>query len=400
MRKIILGNIAKIDTPCYLYDRQSIQENIQRLKKHFAACHANMYFAVKANTSLAVLRTVKNAGMGAEVVSPGELYTTRKAGFVPSRILYNTIARCEKDIRYAVRNRVRRFNFEALDQAEMLEACARAMHTHIELFARINPGIFPDTHPHLSTGAPLSKFGLEITQLPAITRMIRGFRNATMVGIHSHIGSQILTPSPFVRNTHVIGTVLDFFRKEGVMIRSVNLGGGFGVPYHPREKPLDYRPITRAYKDLTRRYGVAILLEPGRSVVSNAGAIVTRVMSVKTRRRHPLYIIDAGMTENIRPALYGAYHHIESLSRHAGTRHRARIAGPLCENSDEFGMYMLPELKRGDLLLIYNCGAYTRTMASNYNGRLLPAEYMIERDRVIMVRKHEPIASLVRNEIH
>jgi diaminopimelate decarboxylase len=399
MRKKILRSIKKIDTPCYLYDQQSIQENIQRLKKHFASCQANLYFAVKANTSLAVLRTIKNAGMGAEIVSPGELYITRRAGFVSSRILYNTIARREEDIRYAVRNKVRRFNFEALDQAEMLEACARDMHTHIDLFARINPGIFPDTHPHLSTGAPSSKFGLEITQLPAIARMVHGFRNATMVGIHSHIGSQILTPSPFVRNAHVIGTVINFFRKEGIMIQSVNLGGGFGVPYHPREKPLDYRPITHAYEDLARRYGVAILLEPGRSVVSNAGAIVTRVMSMKTRSKHPLYIIDAGMTENPRPALYGAYHHVESLSRHANMYKRVRIAGPLCENSDEFGMYMLPELERGDLLLIYNCGAYTRTMASNYNGRLFPAEYMIERDRVIMTRKPAPISSLVQNEI-
>lgn len=400
MRKNILKDVEKIDTPCYLYDRRAMQDNILRLKKHFASCRAYMYFAVKANTSLAVLRTIKNAGMGAEIVSPGELYMARKAGFEPSRILYNTIARHAEDIQYAIRNRVRRFNFEALDQAEVLETCARGMQTRIELFARINPGIFPDTHPHLSTGAPLSKFGLETAQLPAIARMVREFRYATLVGIHSHIGSQILTPTPFVRNTHVIGTILDFFRTEKIMIRSVNLGGGFGIPYHWREKPLDYRPITRAYEALARRYAVAILLEPGRSVVGDAGAILTRIMSVKTRRKRPLYIIDAGMTENPRPALYGAYHHIESLSRHAGPRRRTRIAGPLCENSDEFGTYMLPELKRDDLLLIYNCGAYTRTMASNYNGRLFPAEYMIEHDRVIRTRKSEPLASLVRNEIH
>lgn len=399
MHTKVLKHITGIDTPCYLYDRSAIQENIQRLYTHFATCRAKMYFAVKANTSLAVLRVIRGAGMGAEVVSPGELFIARRAGFLPSRILYNTIARRREDIRYAIRNRVRRFNFEALDQAEILEACARDMRARIELFARINPGIFPDTHPHLSTGAPQSKFGLESTQLSAIARTVRWFRSASMIGIHSHIGSQILSPTPFARNAHVIGTIIDYFRSEGIAVRSVNLGGGFGIPYHPREKPLEYRPVAKAYRELARRHGVAILLEPGRSVVGNAGALLTRVISVKKRRRRTLCIIDAGMTENPRPALYGAYHHIESLMPHTGAHRRVRVAGPLCENSDEFGTYLLPEPKRGDLLLMYNCGAYTRTMASNYNGRLLPAEYMIEHGRVIMTRKPESIAALVRNEI-
>jgi diaminopimelate decarboxylase len=400
MRKNILKQIDQIETPYYLYDKGLIKENIHQLKQHFKPCRAEIYFAVKANTSAAILRTIRNAGLGAEVVSPGELYITRRAGFKASHILYNTIARREKDIRYALRNKIRRFNFEALDQAELLEDCARSMRAHIELFARINPGIFPDTHPHLSTGAPSSKFGLEITQLKAIANLVRRFQYAKMVGIHSHIGSQILTPSPFVRNAHLAGRIVDLFRKEKIDVRYVNLGGGFGIPYHPREKCLDYRPITHAYNELARQHRVTIFLEPGRSVVGNAGYIVTRVMSIKKRRRRLLGVIDAGMTENPRPALYAAYHHIEAITRRARVRQYVRIAGPLCENSDEFGIYRLPRLQRSDLLLIHNCGAYTRTMASNYNGRLLPAEYMIDCGQLVMIRKAERYESLVRNEIY
>jgi len=400
MRRKIYKYIKGIGSPFYIYDKQSIQENTARLKKYFASCDAAMYYAVKANTSIAVLHTVMQNGFGAEVVSPGELYIARKAGFKPGSILYNNIARREEDIMYALRNNVRSFNFEALDQAEILESCARRVGKKIELFARINPGIFPETHPHLSTGAPSSKFGLERSQFDSIVKLVSRFRYAKMIGIHSHIGSQILTPTPFVRNIRTVRSWIDFFRKHDISIRAVNLGGGFGIVYHPKESPLDYRPIIRAYKGLARTHGVKIMLEPGRSVVGNAGFIVTRVISVKKRRGRPLYIIDAGMTENPRPALYQAYHHIDATTRSRCDRHRVRVAGPLCENSDEFGIYSLPELKCGDLLVIHNCGAYTRTMASNYNGRLLPSEYLFERDNLVIIRNAQNFHSLIQNEVY
>lgn len=400
MRKKIVQYIRKIDTPFYIYDKQKIQQNADRLRKHFAPCHAEIYYAIKANTSIVVLRIIRDAGFGAEVVSPGELYVARKAGFAPEKILYNNIARSEKDVFYALRNRVRSFNFEALDQAEVLEACARRLSKKIEIFARINPGIFPETHPHLSTGAPSSKFGLETEQLASIVKTVRGFQYARMVGIHSHIGSQILTPMPFVRNVRKVRSLIAYFRKHEVPIQAVNLGGGFGIVYHPNESPLEYRSITQAYADLARSCDVKIMLEPGRSVIGNAGIVVTRVISIKKRCGRPLYIIDAGMTENPRPALYQAYHHIDTITRSVHNRHRVRVAGPLCENSDEFGAYDLPALKRGDVLSIHNCGAYTRTMASNYNGRLLPPEYLLDRNRLIMVRKAQRFTSLIHNEIY
>lgn len=398
MRKEIREKAVYLETPCYVYDAKTIEKNIDRLVESFKRCDAQFFFAVKANTSHAVLRVIKNAGIGAEVVSPGELYIALHAGFKPRRILYNNIARKQEDILYAIKRGIVYYNFEAIDQALLLEACAKKTRKRIKLFARINPGIFSDTHPHLSTGAPSSKFGIECIQLAQVAKMIADLRYADFTGIHSHIGSQILSSRPFIRGVKKVSEFIDFFKKRNITVRHVNLGGGFGIPYHPEEKMLNLAPIARAYGDLKKYHNVAIFLEPGRSIVGNAGFIVTRVMSIKQRKNRMLYIIDAGMTENPRPALYEAYHHIEAI-RFARRAHRkARVVGPLCENSDEFGLFSLPPLELGKTLIIHNCGAYTRTMASNYNGRLLPAEYLYVHGRLRMIRKKQLYKQLIMNE--
>lgn len=387
-----------VETPCYVYDAEAIQRNIRRLQRNFRDCNARIFFAIKANTSQAVLQVIRGAGIGAEVVSPGEVYLALQAGFKPHCILYNNIARKQEDILYAIKKGIVYYNFEAIDQALLLEHAAKKTGKRIKLFARINPGIFPDTHPHLSTGAPASKFGIDCRQLPQVVKTITELRHADFVGIHSHIGSQILSPRPFVRGVRKVSEVIDFLKRKSVPVRYVNLGGGFGIPYHPGEGTLDFAPVVRAYRCLKDRHDVSIFLEPGRSIVGDAGFIITRIISVKERKNRLLYVVDAGMTENPRPALYEAYHHIDSFDRHAPARRKARVVGPLCENSDEFGLFSLPRLGRGDTLVIHNCGAYTRTMASNYNGRLLPAEYLITRRRFRMIRKKQTYEQLVMNE--
>ncbi|HIE05870.1 MAG TPA: diaminopimelate decarboxylase [bacterium (Candidatus Stahlbacteria)] len=397
MLKGIKRKISSLPTPCYLYDEKRIRGNIKRLKKRFSGCGADIYFAVKANTSLSVLKTISATGIGAEVVSPGEIFLSLEAGFKPSRILYNNIARIDEDVSYAIRKGVRFFNFEAVDQAELIEGCSKRHRKKTNLLVRVNPGIFPATHPHLSTGAPTSKFGIEEKELPQVIKIVKRFKFARLVGIHSHIGSQILEPEPFVKASRFVGRLIRFFKNRGIDIEYLNLGGGFGIPYHPKEKGLNLKPIAQAYERLFRKFRVKIMLEPGRSIVGDAGYILTRVISVKRRLGMPLYIIDAGMTENPRPAIYGTYHHIEPLTRRDGSR-RSRVAGPLCENSDEFGIYRLPKLRIGDLLVIRDCGAYARTMVSNYNGRLLPAEYRLVDKKIKMTRRKQQLKSLIANE--
>ncbi len=397
MQKILEKNALRLSTPCYIYDKDRILNNLKFLQNIFSECNAEIFFAIKANTNISVLEIIKKAGAGAEVVSHGEIYIALKAGFKPKKILFNNIARKKEEVLYAIRRGVRYFNFEAIDQAILLEKCAEKLNKKIEMFVRINPGIFPKTHPHLSTGSPSSKFGMTFKELKESVDRIKRFRFAKLKGIHSHIGSQILSPYPFVRGVKKVEEVLKFLKKNGFDISYVNLGGGFGVPYHPQEKELDFQPVVRAYKRLHDIYKVRIFLEPGRFIVANAGLILTKVISIKKRGSMPLYIVDAGMTENPRPAIYDAYHHIEPLFKIRKRKRKSRVAGPLCENSDEFGIYELPKLKIGDLLLIYNCGAYTRTMASNYNGRLLPPEYLLD-GKLKVVRKRQKLRSLIENE--
>lgn len=398
MFRDILRKIRKIETPFYIYDKNLIEKNAGTLLGNFSSCKTKIFFAAKANTSISVLKIIRRKNIGAEVVSPGEVFICLKAGFDPERILYNNIARKEDEVIYAIKKGVIFFNFEAIDQAVCLEKCAKKLRKNIKIFVRINPAIFPDTHPHLSTGAPSSKFGIEDTKLDEIIYVIKKFKYAKFVGLHSHIGSQILSPYPFVKGARKVKELIEIFKSRNFAIHYVNLGGGFGISYHPSECKLNFNPIIEAYGQIAERYNVKIFLEPGRFIVGNAGYIVTRVISIKKRKGRYLYIIDAGMTENPRPALYKAYHHIEPIFKKSEKRRKIRVAGPLCENSDEFGIYNLPELKIGDFLLIYNCGAYTRTMASNYNGRLLPAEFIFNKRSLRVIRKRQKFEDLIDNE--
>lgn len=289
------------------------------------------------------------------------------------------------------------FNFESIDQAILLERCAKSVNKKIKTFIRINPGIFPPSHPHLSTGSKNSKFGITFEELKNNLGKLKKLKFAKIVGIHSHIGSQILEPEPFVKNAKKVEEIFNFLKEEKFEIEYLNLGGGFGVPYLIDDKKLNFNPIKEAYENLYKKHNVKIFLEPGRFIVANAGYILTRVISIKERDNMPLYIIDAGFTENPRPALYNAYHHIEPLYKKKGETIKSRVAGPLCENSDEFGIYNLPRLKIGDFLLIHNCGAYTRTMASNYNGRLLAPEYLFD-GNLKLIRKKQRFEKLIEDE--
>jgi diaminopimelate decarboxylase len=394
----IRREIKEIETPFYIYDEDRIAKNIAFLKRAFSGCDADLFYAVKANDSVAILKKICSEGVGAEAVSPGEIFLSRKAGFKPGRIIYNNVARKRDEIEYAIKQGVSRFNFEALDQALLLEQTACRLKKRIALFVRVNPGIYPKTHSHLSTGAPLSKFGIEEKQLKEVARFARMSRFTRLVGIHSHIGSQILTPKPFVQAARNGVRILSFFRAKGIDIEYLNFGGGFGIPYHPGEVPLDFNPIAMEYGRIAQSCKVKILLEPGRFIVGNSGIIVTKVISRKKRNGTNLCIVDADMTENPRPAIYRAYHHIEPLTTKKSRRRKTRIAGPLCENSNEFGTYLLPKLEVDDYLMIFNSGAYTRTMSSNYNGRLLSPEYSIKRGTLRKIRTRQLLTNLMEHE--
>jgi len=397
MFKEILKDLEKIDTPYYIYDSRVIEKKADILKKNFSD-FAELFFAVKANSSISLLKIIKKHGIGAEVVSSGEIFAALKAGIPGKKILYDSLARKEEDIAYAIDKGVKFFNFESLTQADLLDNCAKDSTKKIGAFVRINPGIFPKTHSHLSTGSSWSKFGIPLQDVDKVYDVAKNFYNIELVGIHYHIGSQILTPEPYFEALKKMEKAVEFFQNKGIKIKYLNLGGGFGISYKKEEKEFEPGVLSRTYREISKKYNVRIFLELGRFLVGESGFIVTKIIDIKEREGLPLYVVDSGMNDNPRPAIYDAYHHIKPFFEKTGDRVKTRVVGPICENSDEFGTYDLPSLDIGDLLIICSCGAYTRTMASNYNGRLFPAEYLYDGKGIKKIRERQKLEDLIKNE--
>jgi diaminopimelate decarboxylase len=393
----ILKSLKELKTPYYIYDGRVIEKKAEILRENFSD-FAELFFAVKANTSISMLKILKKQGIGAEVVSPGEIFVALKAGITPGHILYDSLARKEEEVAYAIDKGIEFFNFESLDQAILLERCAKNSQHQIKAFIRINPGIFSKTHSHLSTGSSWSKFGIPMKDLDKVYDVAKNFKSINLVGVHYHIGSQILTPDPYCEALKKIESTIEFFNGKDLTIKYINLGGGFGIPYKEGEKGFNAGSLTEVYRQVSDKYGVKVFLELGRFLVGESGYIITRVIDVKDREGVPLYVIDSGMNDNPRPAIYDAYHHVEPLLEKMGERYKSRVVGPICENSDEFGTYELPTLNVGDLLIVHSCGAYTRTMASNYNGRLLPAEYLYDGIKLRQIRERQKLEGLIENE--
>jgi diaminopimelate decarboxylase len=393
----VAGNIKMIKTPFYIYNRNVIDEKARILKESFSG-FADLFFAVKANSSNAILKILKGYDIGAEVVSPGEIFMALKAGVPSEKILYDSLARKEEEIAYAIDKGIKFFNFESIDQAVLLDNCSKNSNQEINAFVRINPGIFPKTHSHLSTGSSWSKFGVPFKNLDKVYETAKDFKTIELVGVHYHIGSQLLTPEPYLEALKRIEDAIELASEKGLKIKYVNLGGGFGIPYKEGEKGFDAGSLSETYREISLKYNVKIFLELGRFLVAESGYIITRVVDVKEREGNPLYVVDSGMNDNPRPAIYDAYHHIEPLFEKTGDRVKSRVVGPICENSDEFGTYELPPLFVGDLLVIHSCGAYTRTMASNYNGRLFPAEYLYDGEKLRKIREEQKLEGLITNE--
>ncbi len=393
----ILKDLKEIKTPFYIYDSRVIDKKAAILRENFSD-FAELFFAVKANSSISILKVLKKNGIGAEAVSPGEIFVALKAGIAPDKILYDSLARKEEEIRYAIDKGIKFFNFESLDQAVLLDNCARNSKQKIDAFVRINPGVFPKTHSHLSTGSSRSKFGIPVRDLDKIYDIAKDFKSIELVGVHYHIGSQLLTPEPYFEALKKMESAIEFFRHKALTIKYINLGGGFGIPYKEWEKGFDAGALSETYREIANRYDVKVFLELGRFLVGESGFIITRVIDVKDREGVPLYVVDSGMNDNPRPAIYDAYHHIEPLFEKKGKKCKSRVVGPICENSDEFGTYELPTLNMGDLLIIYSCGAYTRTMASNYNGRLFSAEYLYDGKKLRQIREEQKLEGLITNE--
>jgi diaminopimelate decarboxylase len=393
--EISIDDLADIyGTPLYVYSRARLEANYRRVAEAFASLNARLHFSVKSNANGAVLRLLRDLGAGFDVVSGGELFRALHAGADPATIVFAGVGKTRDELIYAIDQHVGWINVESLQELEVLEEIATSRSIHSSIALRINPAVEADTHHHIATGGRRSKFGIDVDEARSILANATRFSHLNIAGLHIHIGSQLATPDGTVAAIERILPLTDVHP-----ISLLDLGGGFPVAYRPTDQfpaPHDFAAkIIPLLKD--RSFEVAI--EPGRSISADAGALIATVQYVKPRDGRRIVIVDASMTELIRPALYDAYHHIEAVHVADATDQVADVVGPVCESADMLGVdRALPCVQRGDHLIIFNAGAYGMSMASNYNSRLRPAEVLVEGSTQRLIRRRETWKDLIELE--
>lgn len=371
-------------TPYYRYDLGLLRCTLQELVRQTETNpEFHIHYAIKANANPLILKPIQESGIGVDCVSGGEVQAALDAGFAPDRIVYAGVGKDDWEIDLALKNGIFCFNVESEAELDVLQERACRMGRTARIALRVNPDIDAHTHSGITTGLAENKFGINLDLLEHIVRKALGMERISLEGLHFHIGSQILDMSPYIALCRKINGLQDRMEQIGFKPLHINVGGGLGIDYEePEEHPI---PDFRTYFDIFRtqlrlRPGQQLHFELGRSVVAQCGQLITKVLYVKKNPGRQFAITDAGMTDLIRPALYGAYHKITNLSS-SGNLQKYDVVGPICESSDTFGKdRMLPEVHRGDLLAIMSAGAYGETMASGYNLRRLPGSESFETD--------------------
>jgi diaminopimelate decarboxylase len=389
---------AAVGTPCYVYSTATIERHARVFAEALAGLDDPLIaYAVKANPNAAVLATLARCGLGADVVSGGELARALAAGVPANRIVFSGVGKTEEEMRAGLAAGICQFNLESEPEAEMLSAAAQAMGKEAPAAFRINPDVDAGTHAKISTGKAENKFGIPAADAPAAYARAARLKGLRLQGIAVHIGSQLTDLAPLERAFAAVGRLIATLRADGHAIAIADLGGGLGVPYDPALPP---PPSPAAYGAMVARvtagWDARLVFEPGRVLVGNAGALVTRVIRVKRSGGAPFVIVDAGMNDLMRPTLYDAWHDIRPVAPRGGARGPANVVGPVCETGDTFATHREMELpEAGDLLAFMTAGAYAATMASTYNSRPLTPEVMVRGADFAAVRDRQTIAALI-----
>ena len=364
------------ETPFYYYDMALLRETLDTIRKETAGKPFHIHYAIKANANEEILKLIASYGFGADCVSGNEILRALECGFPAHRIAFAGVGKTDREIRIGLENDIFCFNVESMAELEVLNELAADMGKKAPVALRINPNVDAHTHKYITTGLNENKFGINEQDLPALLRMIAEGGHINLIGMHFHIGSQITDLSSFEDLCVKALELREWFHTQGITLPVINVGGGLGINYqHPNHCPIaDFESYFRLFeKYLKLEEGQTLHFELGRSVVAPCGSLITRVVFVKEGMQKKFLIVDAGMTELIRPALYQAFHHIENISS-VKPYTPYDVVGPVCESSDVFVRdFMLNESARGDLIAIRSAGAYGETMASTYNLREIPA---------------------------
>lgn len=396
----LVGLAETYGTPCYVYSRATLEHCWRAFDESLTACDHLICYAVKANSNLAVLNVLARLGSGFDIVSGGELERVLAAGGDPAKVVFSGVGKTVPEILRALSSGIGCFNVESTSELEVINEVAGEMGKRAPVALRINPDVDSMTHPYITTGIKGSKFGIPIQDASTLYQKAARMEYISVVGIDSHIGSQLTSLEPFVFALDRVLMLIEELSRCGLTVHHLNLGGGLGIRYRD-ENPPTPAEYTREIMHRLRGRPLKLILEPGRAIVGNAGIMLTRVIHLKQSGEHHFAIVDAAMNDLIRPALYNAWHDIMPVELRAGDERNGvayDIVGPVCETGDFLGKQRVLALRPLDLLVIRSTGAYGFVMSSNYNSRPRPPELMVDDDRVHQVRSREHIGDLLALE--
>lgn len=391
--------VEQVGSPCYIYSHRTLIRHFQAFEEAFKTIPHLVAFAMKANSNIAVLRVLAREGCGADIVSGGELFRALKAGISPQKMVFAGVGKSEAEIQYALKSNILMFNVESPDELQYINTVAGALGMRARVALRINPDIDPQTHPYISTGLKKSKFGIRSDRALEEFEIAKHLPHIEVVGVHKHIGSQLTKINPFVDALKKILELIGTLQSKGFNIQYLNIGGGLGITYSD-ETPPHPKDLAQAISPLLSTIKCHLIMEPGRSIVGNAGILVTKVLYNKDAETKRFVIVDAAMNDLLRPSLYEAHHDILPVMKNESLPvNTVDVVGPICESGDFLAKdRKMGSVKQGDLLAVMSAGAYGFTMSSNYNSRPRVPEVLVKGKEIMVIRKRESFEDLIRGE--
>jgi len=387
-----------VGTPFYLYSHNTLLNHFKVFDSAFSSVQHLVCFSVKANSNIAVLKTLINQGGGVDIVSGGELFRALMAGADPKKIVYSGVGKRVDEIEFALQTDILMFNIESTQEPKVIDSVAGKLGNRARISFRINPDIDPKTHPYISTGLKKNKFGINIKKSLEEYRNAKQLKHIDIVGVDCHIGSQITDVAPFIDALKRIKELVVELQKEGININYLDLGGGLGITYDEETPPHPNIYAQAIIKEVSN-LNCMLILEPGRVIVGNAGILVTKALYTKKSEDKNFVIVDAGMNDLSRPTLYGSFHGIQPVKLMKRSEFVADLVGPICESGDFLAKdRKMPQFERGDLVAIMSAGAYGFTMSSNYNSRPRVPEVMAAGEEFYIIREREEYDDLIKGE--
>ena len=395
-RVSIQNFLKKNKTPFYIYSENQIVLNYLNFVKTFKKTNPLICFAAKSNSNTNILRVLGKLGAGADVVSGGELLKALKAGIKPKKIVFSGVGKSEDELKIAINKKILLINCESESEAKLVNKLAKNLRKKVSIGFRLNPNVDAKTHKNISTGKADNKFGLSIKNFKIFLKTIKSSKNIKLDALSVHIGSQILNDAPFRKTLNVMSKLI---RELKLNLKYVDLGGGFGINYTDKEKPINLSKYSKLVHNFSKKLNCKIIFEPGRSIIGNTGLLISKIQFIKKGTNKNFIILDAGMNDFMRPALYEAFHKIIPVSKKSSRmKGKIEFVGPICETTCKFGVYKnYPKINENEFVAITNVGAYGSSLSSNYNTRPLVAEILINKNKLRYIRKKQNLLKLINS---